>query len=53
MEWLNDIALFVEVGKTLSFRRAAKTLNIPSSTVSRRVSQLEQAIGLRLPSHDA
>ena len=48
MEWLNDIALFVEVGKTLSFRRAAETLNIPSSTVSRRVSQLEQSIGLRL-----
>ena len=48
MEWLNDIALFVEVGKTLSFRRAAETLNIPSSTVSRRVNQLEQAIGLRL-----
>ncbi|MEG0003284.1 MAG: LysR family transcriptional regulator [Comamonas sp.] len=48
MELLNDMALFVEVGRTLSFRRAAENLGLPSSTVSRRIGALEKAIGLRL-----
>ena len=45
---LNDMALFVEVARAKSFRRAAEVLGIPNPTVSRRVSALEQAIGLRL-----
>jgi DNA-binding transcriptional LysR family regulator len=45
---LDDIALFVEVAKARSFRRAAETLGIPNSTLSRRIASLERAIGLRL-----
>lgn len=40
--------LFVEVVKAHSFRRAAEIMNMPSSTLSRRISDLERAIGLRL-----
>lgn len=48
MELLNDMALFVEVAQTRSFRRAADAIGVPNSTLSRRVSALEKAIGLRL-----
>lgn len=48
MELLNDMALFVEVVRTMSFRRAAEAIGVPNSTLSRRVSALEKAIGLRL-----
>ena len=48
MEFLNVMALFVEVVKARSFTRAAETLGIPNSTLSRRISELEKAIGLRL-----
>lgn len=48
MELLNDMALFVEVVKAKSFRRAAEANGMPNSTVSRRISALEKAIGLRL-----
>jgi DNA-binding transcriptional LysR family regulator len=48
MELLNDMALFVEVVKARNFRGAAETLGIPNSTLSRRISLLEKAIGLRL-----
>ncbi len=48
MELLKDMALFVEVARAMSFRRAAEVLGMPNSTVSRRVSALEKAIGLRL-----
>lgn len=48
MELLNDMALFVEVASTLSFRRAADATGVPNSTLSRRISALEKAIGLRL-----
>lgn len=47
-ELLNDMALFVEVVKAMSFRRAAEANGMPNSTVSRRISALEKAIGLRL-----
>ncbi|WP_313195258.1 LysR family transcriptional regulator [Shinella zoogloeoides] len=45
---LNDMALFVEVVKAKSFRRAAEALGMPNSTLSRRISALEASIGLRL-----
>jgi DNA-binding transcriptional LysR family regulator len=45
---LGDIALFVEVVRTRSFRRAASALGMPNSTLSRRIEGLEQALGLRL-----
>ena len=48
MEYLNDMALFVEVVKVRSFRKAAEALGMPNSTLSRRISGLEKAIGLRL-----
>lgn len=48
MELLNDMALFVEVVKAKSFRRAGEAIGMPNSTLSRRISGLEKAIGLRL-----
>jgi DNA-binding transcriptional LysR family regulator len=48
MELLNDMALFVEVAQLRSFRGAADATGVPSSTLSRRISALEAAIGLRL-----
>ncbi|MBT0725575.1 LysR family transcriptional regulator [Rosenbergiella sp. S61] len=48
MDHLNDMVLFVEVARVRSFRRAAEALGIPNSTLSRRISELEKAIGLRL-----
>jgi len=48
MELMNDMALFVEVASVMSFRRAADATGVPNSTLSRRISTLEKAIGLRL-----
>lgn len=48
MKFLNDMALFVEVARVMSFRRAAEANDMPISTVSRRISSLEKAVGLRL-----
>lgn len=48
MVLLNDMALFVEVVKAKGFRGAATAIGIPNSTLSRRISALEKAIGLRL-----
>lgn len=45
---LNDIALFVQVVRGGSFAEAARRLGMPPNTVSRRVQQLETAIGARL-----
>jgi DNA-binding transcriptional LysR family regulator len=45
---LNDIELFVEVARSHSFTRAGEALDMPPSTVSRRLSQLEKSIGVRL-----
>lgn len=48
MELLNDMALFVEVVKARGFRSASEAMGVPNSTLSRRISALEKAIGLRL-----
>ena len=48
VELLNDMALFVEVVKARGFRHAAEAVGMPNSTLSRRISALEKAIGLRL-----
>ncbi len=45
---LNDMALFVEVGRALNFQKAALVTGIPKSTLSRRINYLEKEIGLRL-----
>src|SRR5262245_17583872 len=42
------MALFVEVAKKRSFSRAAEALGMPTSSLSRRISELERHIGLRL-----
>lgn len=47
-DYLKDMALFVEVVKARGFRSAADALDIPNSTLSRRISELEKSIGLRL-----
>jgi DNA-binding transcriptional LysR family regulator len=46
--YLNDMALFVEVVKARGFRSAADAMGMPSSTLSRRIGELEKSIGLRL-----
>ncbi|WP_233236293.1 LysR family transcriptional regulator [Bordetella sp. LUAb4] len=45
---LNDIALYVEVARRKNFSRAAEVLNMPASTLSRRVGELEKHVGMRL-----
>jgi DNA-binding transcriptional LysR family regulator len=45
---LNDIAFFIEVARRKSFSQAARALSIPTSTLSRHISQLEETIGMRL-----
>jgi DNA-binding transcriptional LysR family regulator len=48
VELLNYMRLFVEVARTKSFRRAADALDMPNSTLSRHIAELEKTIGLRL-----
>lgn len=48
MQYLNDMALFVEVVKAKSFRAAGDATGVPNSTLSRRIGALEKSIGLRL-----
>lgn len=45
---LNDVALLVRVVQTRSFSAAARERGVPVSTVSRKISRLEAALGLRL-----
>ena len=45
---LRGIAVFTEVARLKSVTRAAAALELPKSTVSRRVSMLEVEVGLRL-----
>lgn len=45
---LQDMALFALVAECGSFTGAAKKAGLPKSSVSQRISQLEQALGLRL-----
>src|SRR3954470_20383634 len=44
----NDLLLFARVAELGSFSRAAERLGMPKSTVSRRVSALENQLGERL-----
>lgn len=45
---VNDMLIFAQVAESASFSGAARVLGIPKSTVSRRVSELEDALGIRL-----
>lgn len=48
MQDLNEMAIFAIVVGSGSFTKAAEKLKLPKSTVSRKVSQLEKRIGVRL-----
>ncbi|KYF95277.1 LysR family transcriptional regulator [Sorangium cellulosum] len=45
---LEDVRLFAAVAHHLSFVEAARRTGVPTSTVSRRVALLEEALGVRL-----
>ncbi len=45
---LNDIVVFTKVVETKSFTGAAEMLGLPKSTVSRKLAQLEERLGVRL-----
>ena len=42
------VELFVRVAELRSFREAGDALGVPRSTVSRRVAELEDQLGVRL-----
>jgi DNA-binding transcriptional LysR family regulator len=45
---LNSLLIFAQVAQANSFVRAARQLQMPPSTVSRRVTELEKQLGVRL-----
>jgi len=45
---LEDLRIFVAVARHLSFAEAARRTGVPTSTVSRRLAKLEEALGARL-----
>ena len=45
---LNALAVFAKVAEAGSFSEAARRLKMPVSTVSRRVTELEDQLGVRL-----
>lgn len=45
---LEDLTAFMKVVETESFTRAGEQLNLPKSTISRRVARLEQELGTLL-----
>ena len=44
----NDLLIYARVAEAGSFSRAAERMGLPKSTVSRRITQLEEALGERL-----
>lgn len=48
MDYLSEMALFVEVTEAKGFSKAAAKLEMPQSTLSRRVGELEKQLGLQL-----
>jgi DNA-binding transcriptional LysR family regulator len=45
---LNSLLIFAQVAESKSFVKAARQLQMPTSTVSRRVAELESQLGVRL-----
>jgi DNA-binding transcriptional LysR family regulator len=45
---LNSLAVFAKVAEASSFSEAARRLKLPVSTVSRRIAELEDQLGVRL-----
>lgn len=48
MNTFGEIDLFVAVGRARSFTDAAKSLGIPTSTLSRRIAEFERTLGIQL-----
>src|SRR5579862_5906635 len=48
MASLDDVQIFVKVAQFESISRAARSLGMPNSTVSRRLSVLESKLGVSL-----
>ena len=48
MSDLNSLIIFAEVVEANSFSEAARRLKMPTSTVSRRIAELEDQLGVRL-----
>ena len=48
VDMLREMSLFVEVAKAMSFKRAAEASGVPNSSLSRRIADLERAVGVRL-----
>lgn len=48
MSDLNSLIIFAHVVDAKGFSQAARRLKMPTSTVSRRIAELEQALGVRL-----
>ncbi|MEM9174019.1 MAG: LysR family transcriptional regulator [Myxococcota bacterium] len=47
LDW-NDMLIFAQVADSKGFTAAARVLDMPKSTVSRRIGELESALGVRL-----
>jgi DNA-binding transcriptional LysR family regulator len=45
---LNSLLMFAQVAESKSFIKAARLLQMPTSTVSRRIADLEKQLGVRL-----
>src|SRR5690606_17075019 len=45
---LNAMMLFAKVVEAQSYSQAARDAGIPKSTISRKISQMEEALGVRL-----
>ncbi|MGI9590366.1 MAG: LysR family transcriptional regulator [Myxococcota bacterium] len=45
---VNDMLIFAQVAESAGFSAAARALGMPKSTISRRVAELEEALGVRL-----
>jgi LysR family transcriptional regulator AphB len=45
---LNDVAIFIQIVEAGSFASGARRMGVPSNTLSRRVKQLEDTMGVRL-----
>ncbi len=52
MDDMRDIGLFVAVAENRSFTKAASRLGVPTSTMSRRIAELEASLGAKLLSRN-
>ena len=49
---LNGMMLFAAVVRAKGFSQAAREIGMPKSTISRKVAQLEEQLGVRLLQRD-